>query len=162
MVAWVFVTVCGPSPAAWSWGHSLAVCAGFSLSRLLFLWSSVSRALAQYLWQQGVVALRHVKSFQSTDWSHGPCHWQADSYSLYHQGSPNGCRSFGVIFLEVAVEILFLFIKIFFIMEISNITENGGVVQWLLHRSIGHEMGEGIGTPLQHSCLENLIDRGAW
>ena len=22
--------------------------------------------------------------------------------------------------------------------------------------------GEGIGIPLQYSCLENLIDRGAW
>jgi len=24
------------------------------------------------------------------------------------------------------------------------------------------ESGEGNGTPLQYSCLENLMDRGAW
>ena len=26
----------------------------------------------------------------------------------------------------------------------------------------GRSSGEGIGKPLQHSCLENPIDRGAW
>ena len=26
----------------------------------------------------------------------------------------------------------------------------------------GRSPGEGTGTPLQHSCLENPIDRGAW
>ena len=25
-----------------------------------------------------------------------------------------------------------------------------------------HQYGEGNGTPLQHSCLENPMDRGAW
>ena len=25
-----------------------------------------------------------------------------------------------------------------------------------------HEFGEGNGNPLQYSCLENPIDRGAW
>ena len=25
-----------------------------------------------------------------------------------------------------------------------------------------HNGGEGNGNPLQHSCLENLMDRGAW
>ena len=26
----------------------------------------------------------------------------------------------------------------------------------------GTSLGEGNGTPLQHSCLENPMDRGAW
>ena len=26
----------------------------------------------------------------------------------------------------------------------------------------GRSCGEGDGNPLQHSCLENLMDRGAW
>ena len=26
----------------------------------------------------------------------------------------------------------------------------------------GRSPGEGIGNPLQYSCLENLMDRGAW
>ena len=27
---------------------------------------------------------------------------------------------------------------------------------------LGRFPGEGNGNPLQHSCLENLVDRGAW
>ena len=30
----------------------------------------------------------------------------------------------------------------------------------LVHYLLSH--GEGNGTPLQYSCLENLMDRGAW
>ena len=26
----------------------------------------------------------------------------------------------------------------------------------------GRSPGEGMGNPLQHSCLENALDRGAW
>ena len=32
----------------------------------------------------------------------------------------------------------------------------------ILNTSKGHECGEGNGTPLQHSCLENPMDGGAW
>ena len=35
----------------------------------------------------------------------------------------------------------------------ASIVENG---------SLGAEGGEGNGTPLQYSCLENPMDRGAW
>ena len=31
-----------------------------------------------------------------------------------------------------------------------------------LFRSFTYEVGEGNGNPLQYSCLENSIDRGAW
>ena len=28
--------------------------------------------------------------------------------------------------------------------------------------SVSEDIGEGHGTPLQYSCLENPMDRGAW
>ena len=28
--------------------------------------------------------------------------------------------------------------------------------------NLANMIGEGIGTPLQYSCLENLMDGGAW
>ena len=28
--------------------------------------------------------------------------------------------------------------------------------------ALGRSLGEGNGTPLQYSCLENLMDRGSW
>ena len=31
-----------------------------------------------------------------------------------------------------------------------------------VYNSLDMETGEGNGTPLQYSCLENLMDRGAW
>ena len=36
-----------------------------------------------------------------------------------------------------------------------------GSVLWLL-RELAHLLGEGNGTPLQYSCLENPMDWGAW
>ena len=27
---------------------------------------------------------------------------------------------------------------------------------------LGRSLGEGNGNPLQYSCLENIMDRGAW
>ena len=35
---------------------------------------------------------------------------------------------------------------------------------WLKHLSLKlfHCLGEGNGNPLQYSCLENPMDRGAW
>ena len=31
-----------------------------------------------------------------------------------------------------------------------------------LHPPLSHQPGEGNGTPLQYSCLENPMDGGAW
>ena len=33
---------------------------------------------------------------------------------------------------------------------------------WLKNWTLGSESGEGNGTPLQYSCLENPTDGGAW
>ena len=36
------------------------------------------------------------------------------------------------------------------------------VGDWGLIPGLGRSPGEGNGSPLQHSCLENPMDRGAW
>ena len=33
---------------------------------------------------------------------------------------------------------------------------------WIQSLGLGRSPGEGNGNPLQYSCLENPIDRGAW
>ena len=42
--------------------------------------------------------------------------------------------------------------------------ENLPAMQEILVQSLGQEdsLGEGNGNPLQYSCLENSMDRGAW
>ena len=37
---------------------------------------------------------------------------------------------------------------------------NAGDVGWI--PGLGRSAGEGHGNPLQYSCLENSMDRGAW
>ena len=36
------------------------------------------------------------------------------------------------------------------------------VYLWLIYLAVWQKPGEGNGTPLQYSCLENPMDRGAW
>ena len=43
---------------------------------------------------------------------------------------------------------------------VKNPPANAGDVG--LNPGSGRSPGEGNGNPLQYSCLENLIDRGAW
>ena len=43
--------------------------------------------------------------------------------------------------------------------EQSEHTQNLSIKFSILY---GHGSGEGDGTPLQYSCLENPMDRGAW
>ena len=51
-------------------------------------------------------------------------------------------------------KVLDLFLVLFFIVTNSwYFEENNNVVKFL---------GEGNGTPLQYSCLENPMDGGAW
>ena len=38
----------------------------------------------------------------------------------------------------------------------------GGIRDSGLIPGLGRSPGEGNGNPLQYSCLENLMDRGAW
>ena len=44
-------------------------------------------------------------------------------------------------------------------------TEEPGGLQSMGHKRVGYDLatiGEGNGTPLQYSCLENPMDGGAW
>ena len=44
--------------------------------------------------------------------------------------------------------------------EVKNLPANAGDVGLSLES--GRSPGEGNGNPLQYSCLENPLDRGAW
>ena len=43
---------------------------------------------------------------------------------------------------------------------VKNLPANAGDLG-LIH-GLGRSLGEGNGNPLQYSCLENPVDRGAW
>ena len=87
-LCWVFVSVRGLSLVAASGGHSSSRCAGLSVSWPLLLRSTGSR-------RAGSVVVAHGPSRSAArgifpDQGPNPCslHWQADSQSLRHQGSP--------------------------------------------------------------------------
>ena len=50
------------------------------------------------------------------------------------------------------------------VLDMAQIVKNPTAVQETWVRSLGQEdsVGEGDGYPLQYSCLENPMDRGAW
>ena len=76
-----------------------------------------------------------------------PCllHWLADSLPLSCQGSPN---------LHTAVCQLYL--------NKTGRRKKGIQISRLKLGRVREYNGEGNGTPLQYSCLENPMDRGAW
>ena len=43
---------------------------------------------------------------------------------------------------------------------VKNLPANAGDMG--SNPGLGWSLGEGYGNPLQYSCLENLMDRGAW
>ena len=46
---------------------------------------------------------------------------------------------------------------------VKNLPANAGDVRDVgLIPGLGRSLGEGHGSPLQYSCLENPMDRGAW
>ena len=46
---------------------------------------------------------------------------------------------------------------------VKNLLANAGDIKDVgLIPGLGRSPGEGNGTPLQYSCLENSMDRGAW
>ena len=46
---------------------------------------------------------------------------------------------------------------------VKNAPVNAGEARDVgLTPGLGQSLGEGNGNPLQYSCLENFIDRGAW
>ena len=58
---------------------------------------------------------------------------------------------------------LYLYINTTFVYLVAQIVKNLPTVQETQVQSLGWEdPGEGNGNPLQYSCLENPMDRGAW
>ena len=96
---WVPVAACGLSLVAASGGYSSLCCAGFSLRRLPPLQCTGSRwtgsVVARGLQRAGSAAVAHRPSHSAAcgilpDQGSNPCplHWQVDSQTLCHQGSP--------------------------------------------------------------------------
>ena len=92
---WLFIVARGRSLVAASRGCSSLWCAGFFLWRLLSLQCTGSlgtwaqqlqladpRVQAHRLWYMCLVALRHVESSRSRDWTQCPLYWQALSHPL--------------------------------------------------------------------------------
>ena len=92
---WVFVAMCGLSLAAASGSYSSLWCSGFSLQGLLLVQNTGSmctgfsgcRTRAPQLHIQA--QLLHGMWNPPEDLNPCPLHWQVDSYSPYHQGSPS-------------------------------------------------------------------------
>ena len=94
---WVFVAAHGFLLVVVSGGYSSLSCVGFSLQRLLLLWSTGtwalwlqlagSRAWAQWLWHMRFSCSEACEIFPDQGLDLCPLHWQVDSYPLYHWGS---------------------------------------------------------------------------
>ena len=67
-----------------------------------------------------------------------------------------------MLFLRVSLPASFLII-VSWKPVVKNPSANGGDSRNVsLIAGLGKSPGEGYGNPLQYSCLENLMDRGAW
>ena len=78
----------GLSPVAASGGHSSSRCVGLSLSWPLLLWSTGSRRAGSAIAAHGPSCSAAYGILPDQDSNPCPLHWQADSQSLRHQGSP--------------------------------------------------------------------------
>ena len=76
--------------------------------------------------------------------------WKMSDWNHWGSGSWGGCWVIAAVIIIISV-----------MFKIVNKVEGGGwVITWVcLFCSF---TGEGNGTPLQHSCLENPVDGGAW
>jgi len=48
------------------------------------------------------------------------------------------------------------------VLVVKNLPANGGDIRRHMIPGLGRSPGGGHGKPLQYSCLENPMDRGAW
>ena len=96
-LCWVFVSVRGLSLVAASGGHTSSRCAGLSLSRPLLLRSTGSRRAGSVVVAQGPSCSAACGIFPDQGSNPCPLHWQADSQTLRHQGSPEGRFFIGTI-----------------------------------------------------------------
>ena len=87
-LCWVFVSVRGLSLVAASRGHSSSRCAGLSLSWPLLLRGTGSRCASSVVMAHGPSSSAAHGIFPDQGSNPCPLHWQADSQTLRHQGSP--------------------------------------------------------------------------
>ena len=97
-LCWVFVSVRGLSLGAASGGHSSLRCVGLSLLRPLLLWGTGSRCAGSVVVAHGPSCSAACGIFPDQGSNPCPLHWQADSQSLHHQGSP--IPHFWILFIE--------------------------------------------------------------
>ena len=90
-LCWVFVSVRELSLVAASGGHSSLRCAGLSLLRSLLLRSTGSRRTGSVIVAHGPSCSAACGIFPDQGSNPCPLHWQADSQTLRHQGSPVSC-----------------------------------------------------------------------
>ena len=65
--------------------------------------------------------------------------------------------------LEVIVHLIYIYITSQAVLVVKNLLANAGDIRDLgLIPGSGRFLGGGHGNPLQYSCLENTMDRGAW
>ena len=90
---WAFVALAGLPLVVVNGSRTLLRCEGFSLKRLLLLWSTGSRHSLQWLscassraWAQELPCRWNLPR-PGTETMPCPLHWQLDSYPLHHQGS---------------------------------------------------------------------------
>ena len=80
--------------------------------------------------------------------------WQCNSSLCL---PPSSCGHFLCVCMSFSVSFMFTFIDVGIIQESACSAEDLGSIPGL-----GRSPGEGNGNPLQYSCLENFMDRGAW
>ena len=85
-------------------------------------------------------------------------HWQADSLPLSHLRSPNLLR---LRFKFQLCHFLAVWLLGNSLTSLRPSFLNSRIIE-SIYTSVPYLFGEGNGTPLQYSCLENPMDRGAW
>ena len=72
----------------------------------------------------------------------------------------------GILKARILEQIAFPFSREYWTCQVSNAnvmrTHVMQLLDYLKIPGLGWSLGEGNGTPLQYSCLENPMDRGAW
>ena len=73
-----------------------------------------------------------------------------------------GCLNMSVAFTFIHLFIVIHAPQVALVVEnpLANAGDTGPIPGW--GRSLGGGHGDGHGNPLQYSCLENPMDRGAW
>ena len=66
------------------------------------------------------------------------------------------------LFPQISISLLFCLVSIFWVRDFLYTCADPCGLFIFNSGLLGNHFGEGDGTPLQYSCLENPMDRGAW